>query len=559
MQLWRSFITKRFHLSESPLGKGALAFRNEHASRELLMVNRAVGLFILLAIIFLTVPLVGHSASSKTPNRFITNAKFESNPTLKVGSYELTMADEKITIKRANSIIYTHLFQKGSKPAYCFYGQNSNYLLIKETKTAAVEVYFDLWLVNLAQKNPAKISLQSNHFPIKAMPQLFVLLSPDNGRTVFSYFGINLKNSKSSKILDLKINSSLTGTVICKAEPLIPAGPVFAETTSTGARIRMSNNKSSDGTDLLIEPSPNILDFGQVAVGDSLEKQFTLKNNGATPLTYTITFFDPSITPTPTPNPAPVFIVSPTGGDIPGSTGVPINVKFAPLSTGYFSEDLYVNYYDPNINQNQTLKEVWIFGTGVTPTPSPTPPSTPTPNTPTPTQATPTPTQATPTPTENTPTPTENTPTPTQATPTPTIPTSYLAIPGKLYAFVSFPSNVFPPRTEPDWVRIGSFFTANAEINQMSVSQFRVNFEETVEQNQCSYLSVTQTGVSQSNVTPNSAIVSSSFSATVKYKKRVTPTTFKTVTLIKTGQLVIHLNKVGSQWLIDNARLSIDP
>ncbi|HEX3046754.1 MAG TPA: hypothetical protein VHY08_18515, partial [Bacillota bacterium] len=165
------------------------------------------------------------------------------------------MADGKITITRSGSIIYTHLFQKGSQPAYLFYGANYNYLLIKETKTAATEVYFNLWLVNLARKAPAKFLLQSNHFPSKAAPELIVLLSPDNGRTVFSYFGTNLTDSKSSKIQDLRINSSETGALLCKAGPIIPSGPVIAETTSIKVSVKMNNILLCDGMDQLLQPS----------------------------------------------------------------------------------------------------------------------------------------------------------------------------------------------------------------------------------------------------------------------------------------------------------------
>ncbi|HEX3044278.1 MAG TPA: hypothetical protein VHY08_05950 [Bacillota bacterium] len=616
MRRLRSFITKPVvNSSESPLEKdapvpkGLSAFKDALASRRLLTVHRtfirtAAELLILLAIIFLTVPLVGQAAAP-TASRFTTNAKFESNLTLKSGNYGLTMTNEKLTIQRSSSVIYTQLLKTGSKPAYCFYGPNSHYLLIKETKTTATEMYFDLWLVNLALKKPAKFSLQSNHFPIKAAPQLFVLLSPDNGKMVFSYFGTNLTDSKSSKIQDLKINSSETGAILCQAEPLTPAGPVFAETTSTGANIRMNNTISSDRIDLLITASPNILDFGQVPVGKLDVKPFTLINNGTKELTYTITCLDPNNNPAPTPNPAPVFIIAPTGGNIPTGTGVPIYVIFAPPSGGDYSVDLQFYYYDLDLNQNQSSGGAWLKGVGVTPTPTtlptaiptPTPTSTPTPiptSTPTPmptASPTPMPTASpTPRPTP-TPKPTASptrkpTPraTPTSRptlgpifTPTPTgsgvVYPDFLDIPRTLYALVSFPPITLPTRripialpkrvmpipidptrviptksftekSKPDWAGIRKHLTSNAKINGMSIDQFITKFDQTVKRYECSYLYVTEIKASQ-----DSATVTSSFEATARYKTQRTPTSpIHTVTWRGSGSLKAHFRRSIS-WL----------
>ncbi|HEX3046755.1 MAG TPA: hypothetical protein VHY08_18520 [Bacillota bacterium] len=550
MRRLRSFITKPVvNPSDSLLGKDAPASRGPAMNRA--FSRTAVGLFLLLAIISLSLPLVGQAAAP-TVSHFTINAQFISNSTFKAGKYELTMAEEKITIKRSNTIIYTQSFKPESKPAYLFYGPDSNNLLIKETRTTATEVYFDLWLVNLALKKPAKFSLQSNHFPIKAAPQLFVILSPDNGKMVFSYFGTNLKNSKFSKLQDLKINSSQTGAVLSIAGPFTPAGPVIAETTSTGVKIRLYNTRSTKdgGEEQPLQVSPTLLDFGRVTAGSSSTLHFTITNTGATDVNYAITFLSSS--------PSSAFTFSPSSGVIAIGADVNIDVTLAPpadlAAEANYSEDLSII---PNNNPDQKLM-VWIFGTGVIPTPTPTP------------------------------TPTSRPAASPILTPGPTtrgvVYPDFRDIPQKIYALFSFPvplptgiftfpTKIIKPtkyilkKTKPDWDGIRALLTSDAEINGMSIDDFITSFEDSLNIHefttgfdpQCISLLMTEIKVSQ-----NSNTVTSSFKATVRYKK---PLSTSATTVTQNGILSAHFRKNISwlpkwpllkwNWRIDNLQIKI--
>ncbi|HEX3044280.1 MAG TPA: hypothetical protein VHY08_05960, partial [Bacillota bacterium] len=332
------------------------------------------------------------------------------------------------------------------------------------------------------------------------------------------------------------------GALLCKAGPIIPSGPVIAETTSIKVSVKMNNILLCDGMDQLLQPSTTFLDFGRVTAGGSLAQQLTLTNNGDTALPYTISFSSPS--------PSSAFAVSPTSGNVAGGDHVDIDVTLAPpsnlASETYYSEDLRIVYHDPTLDQDQELM-VWIFGTGVVPTPAPTPSPIPTPS--------PTPSPIL-------------TPAPTQSILYP----NFLDYPKQIFELVSFPINplpsivlrptkiiklptksIFPVRgkTKPDWKGLRALLTSDAKVNKLTIDDFIINSDKAIQRYDCSSLLVTEGRASQ-----NGATVTCPFTATAEYKDKLGTTT----TVTEKGRLVLHFTRVlldiqdpsSRVWYIDN-------
>jgi len=283
------------------------------------MLTKKVHVASIGLVLFLALPPIGRGDCAPTPGLFITNAVFRANPTFSAGQYSLTSDSSKIEVKRGGSVIYTHNIQTGYISRYLFYGTNSNFLLINDTKETTVDVTIELILINLASTPaPAEFFILSKTYFVTQLPQLHVQPSSGNGEAVFVFVGRD--SGQLSQVEDLQIRCSNNGTVMCSCLPFHPVGQVIAEATATTVRIK-------EGGTIKAEcplPSPTILlslsslAFGSVVEGHSKIMTFSIRNTGTSNLTYSISSSNS------------MFSASPNNGTVAASGSVTIEVTFAP-------------------------------------------------------------------------------------------------------------------------------------------------------------------------------------------------------------------------------------
>jgi opacity protein-like surface antigen len=270
-------------------------------------------------VLFFASALSGRGDCRPTAGLFITTANTMANPTYTAGQYTLTSSAAKIEVKKGGSVIYTHNIQTGYISRYLFYGTNSDFLLINDTKGNTVDVTIELLLVNLAKTPaPAEYFILSKNYFVSQLPQLHIQPSAGNGEAVFVFIGRD--SGQLSQVEELQIRCSNNGIVMCSCLSFHPVGQVIAEATATTVRIKEGGTIKAECPfpSPKIEISPSSLDFLSVVEGHSKVLPLTIRNTGNLDLTYSISSANA------------MFTASPNGGTIAAAGTATVQVTFAP-------------------------------------------------------------------------------------------------------------------------------------------------------------------------------------------------------------------------------------